>query len=115
IYENRFWFEWRRSVDENPHDAFFVLSQLTASEQSDLQKHCGTAVAGVFKAVFGIGSRSVWGFKEIWNGSESFDVPWEPYDFIFPHWRSVPLLPHTLSFALSCAISMPPRRYAYDL
>ena len=103
IYENRFWFEWRRSVDENPHDAFFVLSQLTASEQSDLQKHCGTAVAGVIKAVLGNGGRSVWGFKEIWNGSESFNVPWEPYDFIFPQAHWVHLVRHPMSFALSCA------------
>jgi hypothetical protein len=103
IYENRFWFEWRKSVDKNPHDAFFVLSQLAASEQSDLQKHCGTAVAGVFKAVLNIGSRSVSGFKEIWNGSESFNVPWEPYDFIFPHAHWVHLVRHPMSFSLSCA------------
>jgi hypothetical protein len=103
IYGNRFWFEWRRSVDMNPHDAFFVLSQLTASEQSDFQKHCGSVVEGAFKAILGVRAGSVWGYKEVWNGSEAYDVPWEPYNFIFPHARWVHLVRHPMSFALSCA------------
>jgi hypothetical protein len=45
----------------------------------------------------------VWGYKELWNGSESFDYAWKIYDDVFPRATWVHLIRNPFSVCRSAA------------
>jgi hypothetical protein len=95
------WFESRlasnpRSSEECNAD---VGKQNLAAEQQRAGAICARFIASLIKAD---PACRFWGFKEIWNGSGSFHIPWEIYDQVFPGATWVHLIRHPLDFLGSC-------------
>jgi hypothetical protein len=101
-FENRFWHNWEVYVEQHPNSAFEPLPILQDWEERNLREHVGAVVANFAAELLRVDyDAKVWGYKELWNGSESFDYAWTIYDDVFPRATWVHLVRNPFSFCRS--------------
>ncbi len=109
-YKERYWQKWQQFVDSHPTSSESNKPTLNNAELSELRDTTASQVAGfVYNLVHAndvyvnkAGIR-LWGFKEIWNGTQTHDYSWDDYHDVFPHATWVHLIRHPYDFAISCA------------
>jgi len=103
-FENRFWHNWEAYVAQCPNSAFEPLPVLQEWEKRDLREHVGAVVANFAAELLRVDyDAKMWGYKELWNGSESFDYAWKIYDHVFPRATWVHLIRNPFSVCRSAA------------
>jgi hypothetical protein len=101
-FENRFWHNWSRYSRLEPTSAFEMLEPCSPSELAELQRHVGAAIAEFMCRLLDVKfTARRWGYKELWNGGQSFDFDWAVYDSVFPRATWVHLVRNPFSFARS--------------
>ena len=84
VYENRFWYNWQRFVSTHPSSSAQALPPDETGELVALEAEVGKAIPHFVFQLFKINPSAIrWGFKEIWNGSSSFNYDWQIYRAIF--------------------------------
>jgi hypothetical protein len=103
LWKNPFWYWFGPTVESKPHSSQECSQQLDEQLLKEERRWagnlCAQFLAGLLKTD---PSRRFWGFKEIWNGSASFRIPWEAYDHVFPGATWVHLIRHPFDFLGSC-------------
>jgi hypothetical protein len=99
LWKNPFWY-WFAAVQESrPHSSqecnLEIGDQKLAEEKQHAGRLCAQFMASLLKSD---PLRRFWGFKEIWNGSGSFQIPWETYDHVFPGATWVHIIRHPLDY-----------------
>lgn len=117
VWTNRFWLNWQLYVEGRPTSS---RDGLNPGQAVDLRKSinlhadperidaarrtAGTAVRDLMQQLYeSPASYSVWGYKEIWNGTAWATYEWDSYDEVFPGGHWVHLVRHPLSFVKSVA------------
>lgn len=116
LWENRFWLHWKIQSESGAESAVSrrdgrSLLNLRASVDGDVpealdldsRRKVALAVEATVRSLLDIGDAPVWGYKELWNGSGSFEYDWEIYDSVFPTARWVHLIRNPFSFVKSCS------------
>lgn len=103
LWGRRFWLDWERFVASRPASSRDPRPPLDEDEQSRQRGRIGRIIArAVAETLAPDPAAAVWGFKEIWNGSQNHDHPWEAYDAVFPRAVWVHLVRHPLDYVRSC-------------
>jgi hypothetical protein len=103
-FENRFWHNWGRYYQLRPKSARESLPPLGDSELRQLTERVGRNVAEFVCNLLEVDRTAMlWGFKELWNGSGSFNYDWSIYDSVFPRAYWVHLVRNPFTFARSTA------------
>ncbi len=103
---NRSWHDWERQFKSNASSsrATAPLPPLHRRALAALEAHAGLAAAEHVARLLGVGRAcAAWGYKELWNGSVSFDHPWSTYDGVFPRAAWLHLVRDPFAFATSAA------------
>jgi Sulfotransferase family len=105
LWKDRFWFTSEQFVAQQPRSALDPLPAVDADRLEQEQQRIGALIATLIADVLGLDRKSctIWGYKEIWNGSSQFDYPWEDYDQIFPGAFWLHLIRNPCDFARSTA------------
>jgi hypothetical protein len=103
-FENRFWYNWEAYVARHPNSAFEPFPILQDWEERKLREHIGAVVANFAAELLRVDRNAkAWGYKELWNGTRSFDYAWTIYDDVFPRATWVHLIRNPFSFCRSAA------------
>lgn len=103
LWARRFWYEWERFVATEPASSQDPRPIPDESEESRQRERIGRIVARTVAEILAPDPAApVWGFKEIWNGAQNHDHPWETYDAVFPRAVWVHLMRHPLDYVRSC-------------
>ena len=105
LWQDRFWFSSQQFVARQPRSALDSQPVIEPALLKQEQQRIGTLIAQLIADVHRLdrSSCTVWGYKEIWNGSSRFDYPWEDYDKIFPGACWLHLIRNPFQFARSTA------------
>jgi len=103
LWGKRFWLDWERFVASRPASSRDPRPPLAEKEEARQRDRVGRIVArAVAETLAPDPAASVWGFKEIWNGSQNHDHSWDAYDAVFPRAVWVHLVRHPLDYVRSC-------------
>lgn len=99
----RFWLDWERFVETRPTSSRDPCPPLTPDEEARHRDRIGRIIArAVAETLAPDPAAAVWGFKEIWNGSQNHDHQWDAYDAVFPRAVWIHLVRHPLDYVRSC-------------
>ena len=101
-FEERFWLDWERKRALDPTSRI-LAPDLAAEELAAVKEHVGKCVAQLVVNLLRVDAEKRWGFKEIWNGSQSFDHDWNVYDTVYPNARWLHVIRHPFSCVRSVA------------
>lgn len=103
LWGRRFWLDWERFVATRPASSRDPRPPLDAALEARQRNRIGRIVArAVAETLAPDPDAAAWGFKEIWNGSQNHDHPWDAYDAVFPRAVWVHLVRHPLDYVPSC-------------
>jgi hypothetical protein len=100
---DRFWYNWARYNETEPASARGMMPDIPIEVIERERSRIGRLIAATVADLLSIGDARAWGFKEVWNGTSSFNYDWSSYDAVFPRALWVQLIRHPFSFARSCA------------
>jgi hypothetical protein len=93
------WYQFPEYAGPAPHSGDDCNRAEVDRKPAAARELVGSLFAGLMTGLLGIDpARRFWGYKEIWNGSGSWQVPWEAYDTAFPRATWVHLVRHPLDF-----------------
>jgi hypothetical protein len=99
LWENTDWYMFPKYLASPRHssgDFGDLIDDQTLAEGKD---RAGSLFAGLMAGLLDADpSCRFWGYKEIWNGSGSWQIPWDAYDRIFPRATWVHLIRHPFDF-----------------
>lgn len=103
LWGRRFWLDWERFVATRPSSSRDPRPPLNVAQEAQQRERIGRIVArAVAETLAPNPAAAAWGFKEIWNGSQNHDHPWDAYDAVFPRAVWVHLVRHPLDYVRSC-------------
>jgi len=116
LWENRFWFHWKMQaeslspsgVSRRDNQSLYNLRSETDLEiptqvMERSRQKVTSVIQSVIKTLLDTEDSLVWGYKEPWNGSESFLYEWKIYDNVFPNAMWLHLVRDPFSFVKSCS------------
>ncbi len=99
LWKNPDWYRFPEYVATQPHSSDECDRAGADRKLGAAREWAGTLFARLMAGLLRADPlRRIWGFKEIWNGAGSFQVPWDCYDHVFAGATWVHLVRHPLDY-----------------
>lgn len=105
VWHDRFWLNWPRQMSANARSAHAPFPEWDPAELEAERRRAGLLVLELFTRLLRIDTdrHEVWGYKELWNGSQKFHFDWSHYDCVVSRAQWLHVVRDPFDYATSCA------------